>query len=124
MAQITVTDLSTYPVVAGDDWSQQVTLSAAGSALNLTSGTVTCSIYDERDQANAIISAHSVTLTTPSTGIVTVTLTDTQTATLHYKRNDRSKGVYHILDFKFVASGGNITRPDPYRILVRGPLTA
>lgn len=123
MTQVTVTDISA-PVVAGDDWSVVATLTANGSTLNLTSGTVTCSIYDERDQANALISAHAVTLTTAASGIVTLTLTDTETATLHYKRGDRSKGVWHIADFKYVASGGAITRTDPWRILVRGPLTA
>lgn len=123
MVQVTVTDI-TQPVVAGDDWSVVGTLTANGSTLNLTSGTVTCSIYDERDQANALISAHAVTLTTAASGIVTLTLTDTETATLHFKRLTRDKPVAHLADFKFVASDGAITRTDPWRIWVRGPLTA
>ena len=120
---VTVTDIS-QPVVAGDDWSVTATITANGSTLNLTSATVTCSIYDERDQANALISAHAVTLTTAASGIVTLTLTDTETATLHYKRLDKTKGVKHVADFKIVASDSSITRADPWRIEVRGPLTA
>ena len=120
---ITVTDIS-QPVVAGDDWSVTATITANGSTLNLTGATVTCSIYDERDQSTPLISAHAVTLTTAASGIVTLTLTDTESATLHYKRLDRTKGVYHVADFKIVASDTSITRADPWRILVRGPLTA
>ena len=120
---ITVTDIA-QPVVVGDDWSVVGTLTANGSTLNLTGATVTCSIHDERDMANPLQSAHAVTITTAASGIVTLTLTAAQSATLHADSLSPSRGVYHSADFKVVASGGAITHTDPWRLLVRRKVTA
>ena len=123
MTQITVTDISA-PIVAGDDYAVTSTITSNGATLNLTGYTVTCSIFDERDQANRLISAHAVTITTAASGIVTLTLTAAETATLHTNPLSVSDGIWHIADFKCVAGGGAILRTDPWRVLVRKAVTA
>lgn len=123
MTVITVTDIA-QAISAGGDYAVTVTITANGGTLNLTGYTVTCSLYDQRDQATALISAHAVTLTTAASGIVTLTLTAAETATLHSDPLEASKGVYHIANFKCVAGGGAVTPSDPFRLLVNRGLTA
>ena len=120
--QVTVIDID-QAVVAGDDYAVQGTITSNGTTLNLTGYTVTCSIYDERDTANALQSGHSVTLTTPASGIVTLTLTAAQSATLHSSPLAFDEGVFHIADFKCVAGGGAIVHSDPWRLVVRKAIT-
>ena len=109
-------------VVAGDDYDVIATITSNGATLNLTGYTVTTSIYDERDQANLLITGHAVTITTAASGIVTLTLLAAESVLLHV-RNDLSKGVFHIADFKCVAAGGGIVHSDPWRIEVRKKAT-
>ena len=112
----------TQALVQGDDYAIVCTITSNGATLDLTNYTVTCSIYDERDQANALISGHSVTVTTAASGIVTLTLLAAETATLHVS-NRKDKGVYHLLDFKCVSAGNAVVHSDPVRIEVRDNLT-
>lgn len=105
-------------VVQGDDYAVIATITTNGAVFNLTGYTVTCSIYDERDQVNKLISDHAVVLTTAASGIVTVTLLAAESALLHVSQY-KLKGVHHIMDFKCVAPGGAIVRSDPVRLEVR-----
>ncbi len=121
--QVTVVDIP-QPVVAGDDYSVVGTITSNGSTLNLTGYTVTCAVYDERDQANAILSAHAVTVTTSASGIVTVSFTAAESTTLHTWPTDFAQAVPHIVDFKCVAGAGAIVHSDLWRIMVRKKVTA
>lgn len=108
----------TQAVVQGDDYAVICTITTNGATFNLTDYTVTCSIYDERDQATKLITDHAVTITTAVSGIVTLTLLAAESALLHVSQY-KTKGVFHVLDFKCVAPGGGIVRSDPVRLEVR-----
>mgnify|MGYP001560780043 CR=1 FL=1 len=112
----------TQAVVQGDDYAVICTITTNGAVFNLTDYTVTCSIYDERDQANKLVTDHAVTLTTPASGIVTLTLTAAESGGLHIS-NYKTKGVWHVLDFKCVSAAGAIVRSDPVRLEVRDNAT-
>ena len=118
---INVYDIS-QAVVQGDDYAIVATITSNGATFNLTGYTVTCSVYDERDQANKLIADHAVTLTTPASGIVTVTLIAAETATLHVS-NYKTKGVMHVMDFKCISGSGATVRSDPVRFEVRDNLS-
>lgn len=112
----------TQAVVQGDDYSVIATITTNGAVFNLTGYTVTCSIYDERDQANKLITNHAVTLTTPASGIVTLTLLAAESALLHASQY-KTKTVPHVADFLCVSAGGAIVHSDPWRIHVRAKAT-
>ena len=123
MTQIVVTDVNA-PIVVGDNWSNVGTITSNGATLDISGYTITCSIHDERDLANPLISAHAVAITTAASGIVTLTITAAESATLHANPLTPSDGVWHIADFKAVSGGGAIVHTDPWRILVRRKVTA
>lgn len=114
----------TQAVVAGDDYSVVATITSNGQTFNLTGYTVTCSVYDERDHANALISGHAVTLTTPASGVVTVSFTAAESANLHTNPLSLDTSLPHIADFKCVSGGGAIVHSDPWRIQVRRKATS
>ena len=118
---INVIDI-TQAIVQGNDYDIIATITSNGATLNLTGYTVTCSISDERDQANKLISDHAVTLTTAASGIVTITLLAAESALLHVSQY-KTKGVWHVFDFKCVAAGGGIVSSDPVRMQVRDNIT-
>ena len=122
---LTITDISDI-VVAGNDYATVNTLTVDGATWNLTGATVTCSIYDERDMANALISGLSVALTTAASGIVTLTLTDNGASNgtdLLHVSNDATELIPHIADFKVVEADTTVTNTDPWRLFVRKALT-
>ena len=121
--QINVVDLE-QAIVVGDNFDIVGTITSNGATLNLTGYTVTCSIYDKRDPANALISGHAVAITTAASGIVTLTVTAAESATLHYYPTDFASAVVHIADFKCVAGGGAIVHSDPWTFLCRRKATA
>lgn len=65
----------------GDDWVFTLTLTRSGSAVNVSSATITSSIWRLSDETE-VLADRSVTLTTPASGIVTLTLADTVTDAL------------------------------------------
>lgn len=116
---VTPTDLGEV-VTAGDEYVITITLSKDGVAPDVTGGTVTASIfYGDRE----ILADVSLALTTPASGIVTLTLTEAQTAQLatppaHRPLETRK----HLADVKAVVSGVT-THYGPFKMLVRRALT-
>jgi len=113
-------------IVAGNDYAIVMTLTKDGATYDLSVGgeaTVTCSI---REDGGAIdnIADHSVAVTTAASGIVTLTLLDTETAKLAVP-NDRNTNStkLHVGDVKVVESGGNILHCGPFSFHVRKAIT-
>lgn len=126
MPKPTVTDINDT-VVQGNDWSGTFTLTKnGGSSWTLTGATITCSIYDERDPANALISDLSVTNNGGTSSQAVLTLTDNGvsdgTSLLHAPVGLTSS-IPHIADFKVVESGGAVTNADKFRLFVAKPAT-
>jgi hypothetical protein len=122
LQQVPVVEIS-QTVVAGNDFDIVGTITSNGATLNVTGYTITASIVDERDHANRLQTGHAVTITTPASWIVTITLTAAESATLHTDPlMDRS--VFHLADFKAVAGGGAVVNTDPWRFPVRRAVTA
>lgn len=121
--QINVVDIE-QAIVVGDNFSIVGTITSNGATLDVTGYTITCSIYDKRDPANALIASHAVAITTAASGIVTLTVTAAESATLHYYPTAFERGVFHIADFKCVSGSGAITHSDPWTILCRRKATA
>lgn len=110
-------------VVAGDDYAYVLTLTKGGATYDVTGATVTCSIR-ERGSSSDIVADHAITLTTPASGIVTLTLTDGETATLSQSPDgDHLTAVEHVADVKVVESGGTVVRCGPFTFNVRRPIT-
>lgn len=114
----------TQAVVAGDDYAVIATITSNGAVFDLTGYTVTCSVYDERDHANALISGHAVTITTAATGVVTVTFLAAESALLHTNPLSLDTSLPHIADFRCLSGGGAIVHSDPWRIQVRRKATS
>ena len=118
---------NTAVITAGNDFAVTVTLTQnGGSTYDLSVGgtaVVTCSIRAEGANVDAIAD-HVVTVTTAASGIVTLTLTDTETADLQVpskKATDSTK--LHLGDFKVVENGGNILHCGPFSFPVRRAIT-
>lgn len=110
-------------IVAGNDVALVVTLQKEFGTFNLTNSTVTCSIRSE-DSPNYEIENHAVTLTTAASGIVTLTLLDTDTLALKVpSKRDMIKTIKHYGDFKVVENSGDITNCGPFSFLVRRKIT-
>lgn len=78
-----MTTLSALTIKKGDDFSRTLTITdSAGAALDITGCTLTFHLRAPGATADAIDPAPTLALTTPGSGIATLTLTDTQTATL------------------------------------------
>lgn len=87
------------PFTIGDDWVFTFTLQRNSAGVNVTGATVTCSIWRWADETE-VDADNSVTLTTPASGIVTLTISRTDSA--GYKPGT------HYGDVKVVYSGGTI----------------
>lgn len=127
VTQPTVVDIS-EPIVRGDDFTFNGTLTASGTAIDLNDGgaaTVTTSVYDERDPANKLLTDIAVAIGGGSDGAITLTLTDPNTNSLHAYFNDPKRALPHIADFKVVsaASGNAVTHSDKWRLGVVQALT-
>ena len=114
----------TQGVIAGDDYEVIATITSNGNVFDLTGYTVTCSVYDERDHANSLITGHAVTLTTPAVGLVTVTFLAAESVLLHPHPLSLDTSLPHIADFKCVSGGGAIVHSDPWRVMVRRKATS
>ncbi len=110
-------------VVAGNDYALVFTLTKDGATYDITGATVTCSIRAVgRKEDN--IADHSVSITTAASGIATLTLLDTETATLSQPRADEmTNAILHIGDVKVEESGGNFLHCGPFSFEVRRGIT-
>ena len=112
---------SNYPFVSGDDWVMTVTLTRDSSAVDVTGATITCSVWRyPPDKKIEALADHAVAITTAASGIVTLTITDTESATL-------GEGNYK-LDFKVVYSDTTVEHfggsdGEPFQFKVRKALT-
>ena len=115
MARVLVN--SGEPLTAGNDWVFTITLQRNTVAVDVTGGTVTTSLWRwSPGPPTEEIADHAVTLTTPGSGIVTLTITDTENANL-------KEGTYRG-DVKVVYSGGTVEHfGEYYELKVRRPLT-
>jgi hypothetical protein len=98
-------DLELY---RGAGFSKSFTYTADGAAVNLTGYTITASIKTTADDTVDPAVSFTVTVSSPSTGVIVLSLTGTQTATLSAARC--------VWDLKLVPSGG---QPD---VLLYGDL--
>lgn len=126
MPDPTITDINDT-IAQGNDWQGTFTLTRnGGSSWTLTGATVTCSIFDERDPANALISGLSCTNNGGTSSQVVLTLTDNGasdgTSLLHAPLGMQTSRP-HIADFKVVESGGAVTNADKFRLFVTRPAT-
>ena|SRR3990167_7801497 len=104
------------PLTTGDDWVFTITLQRDGVAVNVTGATVTASLWQWAPVKQLAIAAHAVTLTTAASGIVTLTITDTENAGL-------VEGTYRG-DLKVVYSDATVEHfGEYYELKVRSPLT-
>ncbi len=120
---ITLTPQTLPTITQGDDYAVVATIQKDGATYDITGATVTCSIHDRRHPATGIINDHAVTITTAASGIVTLTLTDTETATLRAPHERSREARMHVADFKVVESGGAIIHSEPVLIPVRRAVT-
>ena len=110
-------------VVAGNDYVIVATLTKDGATWNITGATVTCSIRPVGQSAN-VATDHAVVLTTAASGIVTLTLTDTETALFQVPAAQfPHQTVEHVGDFKVVESGGNVVHSGLFSFQVRRAVT-
>ncbi len=113
-------------IVAGNDYAITVTLTKDGATYDLSVGgtaVVTCSIRAEGATKDAI-AEHDVTVTTAASGIVTLTLLDTETADLEVpSKKDTLETKLHIGDFKVVENGGDVLHCGPFSFPVRRAIT-
>ena len=101
-------------IKVGDDYSKPLTITdASGDAVNITGCTLTFHLRAPGAAADAIDPAPTLTLTTPLSGIATLVLTDTQTATL-------VAGTTYNFEVEMVDGTGLITTPSEGLALVLG----
>ena len=114
-------------ITAGNDFAVTVTLTQnGGETYDLSVGgtaVVTCSIRAEGEREDRIAD-HAVTVTTAASGIVTLTLLDTETIDLAVpSKKETQETKLHIGDFKVVENGGNILNCGPFSFPVRRAIT-
>jgi len=119
---ITLTPKTLPTLTKGDDYAVVATITKDGATYDITGATVTCSIHDRAHPGSGLINDHAVTITTAATGIVTLTLTDTETLTLRAPfLHGRSR--MHVADFKVVETGLAVVHSEPFLIPVRRGVT-
>lgn len=90
-------------IKVGDDYSKTLTVSDDdGVAINITGATLTLHLRAPGATTDALTA--TLALTTPLSGIATLTLTDTQTATL-------TAGLTYRYEITLTDSGGLISTP-------------
>jgi len=121
MTQPTITDINDT-IVAGNDWQGTFTLTKNGGvAWDLDGATITCSIYDQEDEANALISGLAVTNNGGTSSQAVLTLTDngaSDGSNLLHVWNDLGRSRAHIADFKIVETSNAVTNADKFRLFV------
>lgn len=74
--------LAALTIKQGDDFSRTLTITEDGAAVDITGCTLTFHLRAPGATTDAIDPAPTLALTTPASGLATLTLTDAQTATL------------------------------------------
>lgn len=93
-----------YTVKQGDTFTRTVTITDANDvAVNITGATLRLHIRAKGSTTDAI-TAPTLSLTTPASGIATMTISATDTATL-------SAATTYLYEVEMVDSGGAITTP-------------
>lgn len=117
---VTVRDASAVLPAKGIS-SLVITVQRDGAAVNLTGKTVTATIRAERapnTAVNAALEDHAVALTTPASGICTLTLTDAQMQMLSAPLKVEETRTYicqlYVVDDSYY--------PDPIRLFIRNEL--
>lgn len=109
-------------VTAGDDFSVTITLHKNGSAYNISSGAATVSIRALHGVQD-LIEDKSLTLTTPASGIVTLSLSSSETDLFTVPDRERpDRTVTHIADIKSVVDSSPLHH-GPFSFEVRGAIT-
>lgn len=109
-------------VVQGQDFDYTPTLTKDGGTYNLTNHVVTASVRPLGSKTDSFTD-HSVTLTTPSSGIVTLTVLDTESAKFEVpNKRDVQKTITHVGEFKVVESGGLVYFTGPFSFEVRAQI--
>ena len=109
-------------VVAGQDFDYAPTLQKDGGTYNLTGHVVTCSVRPLGSKTDSFTD-HAVVLTTPASGIVTISMLDTETEKFEVPAaKDVQKTITHVGEFKVVESGGLIRYTGPFSFEVRAPI--
>jgi hypothetical protein len=107
------------PFTAGNTWVMIVTLKRAGVAVDVTGATLTASAK-RQDRDSPTMANHAVVLTTPASGIVTLTVIPAESTLL-------DPGVW-LADFKVVYADASVEHfagndGQPFRFNVRAPVT-
>lgn len=110
-------------IIAGADYEATATITKDGATYNLTGHTVTCSIVPRDHPQSVLIASHAVTLTTPASGIVTLSLSDTETDALRTDP-DPNTAVGHVADFKVAESGGAVVYSEKFTVPVQRAITS
>ncbi len=109
-------------VVQGQDFDYAPTLTKDGSTYNLTGHLVTASVRPLGSKTDSFTD-HDVTLTTPASGIVTLSVLNTESALFEVPRpKDLQKTITHVGEFKVVESGGLVYFNGPFSFEVRAPI--
>lgn len=107
-------------LVAGSDYALEVTIKIDGVAQDVSNRTsLQVTIMREGGTAE-LIADHELTLSpTPASGIVTITLTDTQTQGLDKPEiGAHNQTVDHVGTVKYVSSTGAVSFHGPYKFPV------
>ena len=111
-----MTTLAALLIKAGDDFTRTLTITDdAGDAVDITGCTLTFHLRAPGTDEDAIDPAPTLALTTPASGIATLTLTDTQTAAL-------TAGLTHAYEVEMVDGTGLVSTPVEGLALVTGDL--
>lgn len=94
-----------------NDFIITVQLTFGGATKDITSATVTATMRDGEHPLTVLDADHAVTITTPSTSLVTLTYSDTELADIP-TRSDFKTAINHNVFFKIVESGGGVTHSD------------
>ena len=108
----------------GNDIAITIQLTFGGATKNITGSTVTATIRDGEHPRTVLIADHAVVVTTPSTSLVTLTLTNSEMAAHGIRTNpDYETAINHFFDCKVVESGGATTNADRVTIPIVRPST-
>ena len=109
-------------VVQGQDFDYAPTLTKDGSTYDLTGHVVTASVRPLGSKTDSFTN-HAVALTTPASGIVTLSVLDTESSKFEVPpKKDLQKTITHVGEFKVVESGGLVYFTGPFSFEVRAAI--
>ena len=109
-------------VVQGQDFDYAPTLTKDGGTYDLTNHAVTASVRPLGSKTDSSTD-HAVTLTTPSSGIVTLSVLAAESALFEVPfKKDLQKTILHVGEFKVVEQGGLVYFTGPFSFPVRAAI--